>query len=88
MTQIKRPAPHLEWAQMYRQRIPSSKIAAVVGVAASTVRYHLTIAKSQDPDLRAAHDAALPVLMPRPHPAGLPNLEDILHLYRTERRLP
>jgi hypothetical protein len=86
--QEKRPAPDPEWVQMYRQGIPSPKIAAGAGVAASTVRYHLTIAVKQDPGLRAAHQAARPAPKPSTTAAGRQNLQDILDLYRTENRLP
>lgn len=88
MKQIKRPAPDPEWVQMYRQGIPTPKIAAGAGVAETTVRYHVAIAAKQDPGLRAEHQAALPPAEPRLTAAGQRNLEEILALYRDQGRLP
>jgi hypothetical protein len=87
MKQIERKAPNPEWVQMYRQGIPAPKIAAVVGVAETTVRYHMTMANKQDPGLRAAHKAALPAA-PRVTDAGRRNASDILALFTAEGRLP
>lgn len=72
---------------MYRQGIPSPKIAAVAGAAASTVRYHLSLAMRQDADLRGAHQAAL-VKVPRLTSAGMRNLKHILAFFEAEERLP
>ncbi|GGI00441.1 helicase-associated protein [Arthrobacter liuii] len=88
MTQIKRRAPDPEWVQMYRQGIPTPKIAAGAGVAETTVRYHLAIAANQDPKLRAEHKAALPPAPPQATAAGRRNLEDVLAFYAVEGRLP
>ena len=88
MTQTKRTAPDPEWVQMYRQGIPTPKIAAVAGVAETTVRYHLAIAAKQDPRIRAEHQAALPAALPHLTAAGRRNLEDIIAFYETEGRLP
>lgn len=87
MTEAKRPAPHPEWVQMYRQGIPSPKIAAAAGVAKSTVRYHLHIAAQADPSIRDEHRAAAGA-PGQPSRAGLRNMENILALYKTEGRLP
>lgn len=87
MTEIKRPAPHPEWVQMYRQGIPAPKIAAAAGVAKGTVRYHLHIAAQADPSLRDEHQAAASA-PGRPSGAGLRNMEDLIALYKTEGRLP
>jgi hypothetical protein len=87
MSQINRKAPNSEWVQMYRQGIPSPKIAAVVGAAETTVRYHLGIAARQDPTLRAEHKAAVQPA-PRVTQTGRQNLEDILALYQAQSRLP
>jgi hypothetical protein len=72
---------------MYRQGIPSPKIAAAAGVAKSTVRYHLHLAAQADPSIRDEHLAAGggPV---HPSGAGLRNMEDLIALYKTEGRLP
>jgi hypothetical protein len=87
MTEAKRPAPHPEWVQMYRQGIPSPKIAALAGVARSTVRYHLRIAAQADPSVRGEHRAAAGAPF-QPSDAGLRNMENIVALYETEGRLP
>jgi hypothetical protein len=72
---------------LYRQGIPSPTIAAVAGAAESTVRYHLHLAVQADPDLRAAHKAALgPVT--RKSAAGQRNLHDVIAFYEAEGRLP
>jgi hypothetical protein len=88
MTQMKRTAPDPEWVLMYRQGIPTPKIAAVTGVAETTVRYHLAIAAKLDPRIRAEHQVALPAALPRLTAAGRRNLEDIIAFYKTEGRLP
>jgi len=87
MTEVKRPAPHPEWVQMYRQGMPSPKIAAAAGVGQSTVRYHLHIAAQVDPSIRDEHRAAAGAPS-RPSGAGLRNMEDLIALYTTEGRLP
>ncbi|MET3176579.1 UNVERIFIED_ORG: hypothetical protein ABIB52_004454 [Arthrobacter sp. UYCu721] len=88
MTARRRSAPDPEWVLMYRQGIPTPKIAAAAGVAETTVRYHLAIAARQDPRIRGEHQEALPDV-PRQLPvAGRRNLADILALYEAEDRLP
>jgi hypothetical protein len=71
---------------MYRQGIPSPKIAAITGIAESTVRYHLGVAFKAEPGLRDAHKAALGVVT-RPS-AGLRNLNDVGAFFTAEGRLP
>ncbi|MFC4394680.1 helicase associated domain-containing protein [Arthrobacter sedimenti] len=87
MTQARRSAPDAEWVLMYRSGIPTPKIAAVVGAAESTVRYHLAVAARQDAGLRTAHKAALSTRQRLTAP-GQRNLDDILALYANEGRLP
>jgi hypothetical protein len=72
---------------MYRSGIPAPKIAAVVGAAKTTVRYHLAVAARHDAELRTAHKAALSTPQRLTAP-GQRNLDDILALYATEGRLP
>jgi hypothetical protein len=88
MTQSKRTAPDPEWVLMYRRGIATPKIAAVAGVAETTVRYHLAIAAEQNPRIRAEHQAALPAPLPRLTAAGRRNVEDIIAFYKTEGRVP
>lgn len=87
MTEMKRSAPNSEWVQMYRQGIPSTKIAAEVGVAESTVRYHLHIAAQGEPSIRDEHKAAANAVI-RNSPAGIRNMHDIIAIYNAEGRLP
>jgi hypothetical protein len=51
-------APNAESVAMYRNGIPTSKIASSAGVEGSTVRYHLGIAAPAEPDIKAEHKAA------------------------------
>lgn len=57
---MRRAAPNPEFMLMYRKGIPTSKIAAIAGVAETTVRYHLQIAAHAEPGIRDEHKAALP----------------------------
>ncbi|WP_432245735.1 helicase associated domain-containing protein [Arthrobacter sp. G.S.26] len=87
MAERRRSAPNPEWVQMYRQGIPARKIAALAGVAGSSVRYHLALAKRQDPGLAEAHQELLPHA-PHTTAAGHANVEVILTFFRTTGRLP
>lgn len=87
MTEVKRRAPHPEWVQMYRQGIPSPKIAAEAGAAESTVRYHLHLAVQAEPAIREEHKAAAGSVT-RNSPAGFRNMKDVVALYVEEGRLP
>lgn len=71
---MKRVAPDPEFVLMYRKGIPTSKIAAIEGVAETTVRYHLQIAAREEPGIRGEHKAALPPPAKRTPEAGLRNL--------------
>jgi hypothetical protein len=72
---------------MYKQGIPSTKIAAGAGIAQSTVRYHLSLAVKAQPELRDEHKAAL-VAVTRQTSAGLQNMDDVIAFHQTEGRLP
>jgi hypothetical protein len=87
MTTARRRAPDPEWVQMYRQGIPSPKIAAVAGAAESTVRFHLQRAVQEDEGLRAAHKAARGTIT-RKTSAGQRNLDDVIAFHKAEGRLP
>lgn len=87
MTEARRPAPHPEWVQMYRNGITTPKIAAAACVGESTVRYHLRIAAQADPSIRADHQAAASKPA-RITPAGLQNMHDTIALYQAQGRLP
>lgn len=86
--QMKRTAPDPEFVLMYRKGISSSKIAAMEGVAESTVRYHLQIASRAEPSLRDEHKAALPAAVRRPQDKGLRNLADVIAFHESEGMLP
>lgn len=89
MSEYKRPVPHPEWVQMYRQGIPASKIASTAGVGQSTVRYHLAVAAAAEPSIRDDHrNATRTAPVTRVTAEGLRNLSDTLALYRAEGRLP
>lgn len=51
-------APYQEWVLMYRGGLTRGRIAELVGAAPKTVGYHLAIAKADDAELQAAHEAA------------------------------
>lgn len=52
-------APNPEWVLMYRKGLTGDRIANLVDAAKSTVGYHLRIARTLDPGLKAEHEAAL-----------------------------
>jgi hypothetical protein len=72
---------------MYRQGISSPKIAAIKGMAESTVRYHLGVAFKANPGLRDAHKTALGAVT-RQTSAGMQNLNDVIVFFTAEGRLP
>jgi hypothetical protein len=53
-----RRAPDAEWVLMYRLGLSRQRIAALVRAEPATVGYHLVIARRQDPELEAEHQAA------------------------------
>lgn len=73
---------------MYRRGISAPRIAALEGVAETTVRHHLQIAARADPGLRDAHKAALAPTAPRTTEVGMRNLADILAFHESVGRLP
>lgn len=82
-----RRAPYAEWVEMYRRGVTAAKIAEVVRAPATTVRYHLKLARSTEPRLLNEHQAAA-----RPArkvgQAGRANLAAIRALFEAEQRLP
>lgn len=88
MTKARRTAPNPEFVLMYRQGIPASKIAAAVGAAETTVRYHLQIAARAEPGIRDEHRSMLIPAAKRITETGLRNLADVLAFHQAERRLP
>lgn len=88
MTRTRRAAPDPEWVAMYRCGVPAPKIAVMAGAAATTVRYHLQIAASQDPGLRTAHHEAVAGAKPEVSAAALRNMNEVVALYLAEGGLP
>lgn len=72
---------------MYRNGIPTSIIAALAGVAASTVRYHLRIAARAAPESQVQHKVARGPVSPVTA-GGLKNMADTISFYEREGRLP
>ena len=48
-------APNDEWVLMYRRGLPGRRIAELTAAPATTVSYHLRLARAADPELRPAH---------------------------------
>ena len=80
-------APNAEWVLMYRNGIPTPRIAAVTGMAASTVRYHMRIAAQADPDIKVQHKLARGPVSPATA-GGLQSMADTISFYEREGRLP
>ncbi|MBD1540592.1 Helicase associated domain protein [Pseudarthrobacter oxydans] len=87
MGKVRRTAPHEEWVEMYRRGIPPSRIAALDSAPATTVRYHLQVAKKLEPELETEHAAALP-RSEGPSTAFLTMMQDVVDFYGTCGRLP
>lgn len=82
-----RKAPNAEWVAMYRNGIPTSKIASLEGVAESTVRHHIRVAARTDPGIPAEHKTARGAVSPATA-GGLQNMADTISFYEREDRLP
>jgi hypothetical protein len=82
------PAPRAEWVEMYRRGLSAAKIAVLVNTPASTVRYHLQVAKRSDTGLQAEHQAAMATPARRTPKKGLRNLADVLAFHQLTGRLP
>lgn len=87
MRDSRRAAPHPEWVEMYRRGIPPSRIAVLDAAPATTVRYHLQVAKKLEPELEAEHAVALPKRL-GPSAAALRMMQDVVDFYGTCGRLP
>lgn len=87
MTRVLRRAPHSEWVEMYRQGLGCAKIAQLVLVAVTTVRYHIRVAAIAEPSLREEHAGKLRTSA-RVSKAGIANMSAVVSLYASEGRLP
>jgi hypothetical protein len=84
-----RRAPDAEWVLMYRKGLTRARIAELENVSASTVAYHLSVAKAQDEGLQWAHDAAAEG-SPAARVTGrtLERMNGLITMVRTEGRYP
>ncbi|AOT03272.1 helicase associated domain-containing protein [Arthrobacter sp. U41] len=84
-----RRAPDAEWVLMYRLGLSRKRIADLVRVPPAAVGYHLVIARRQDPELEAAHQAAAGAV-PVPHPStrDLSRMDEVIAWVSAEGRLP
>jgi hypothetical protein len=83
-----RRAPDAEWVLMYRKGMTRARIAGLVKASASTVAYHLTVARGQDPGLQAAHDAAAGKPPARVTGRTVTRMNDLIAMVRAEGRYP
>jgi hypothetical protein len=85
----RRRAPNAEWVLMYRKGLSRAWIAAVENVPASTVAYHLSVARAQDAGLQDAHDvAAGGSSAARVTVQTMQRMNDLIAMVRTEGRYP
>ena len=82
-----RRAPDAEWVLMYRLGLSRQRIAELVRAAPATVRYHLVIARDQDPGLEAAHQDAAGAQTGPSH-TNLDHMEKITVWIKAEGRFP
>jgi hypothetical protein len=84
-----RRAPDAEWVLMYRKGMTRARIAELEKVSASTVSYHLSIARAQDAGLQEAHDGAVGGT-PAARVTGrtVQRMNDLIAMVRTEGRYP
>lgn len=72
---------------MYRGGLKRGKIAELTGASPATVGYHLSVARSTDPDLQAAHEAAAGK-SPRITAQGLARMRELLAMVQETGRYP
>lgn len=84
-----RRAPDAEWVLMYRKGLSRARIAELEKVPASTVVYHLSVARAQDAGLQEAHAvAAGGAPAARVTVQTMQRMNDLIALVRTEGRYP
>jgi hypothetical protein len=73
---------------MYRRGLTRARIAGLVKIPASTVAYHLTVARGQDPGLQAAHDAAAGEPPARVTGRTMERMNDLIAMVQAEGKYP
>ena len=73
---------------MYRGGLPRARIVALTGAPASTVGYHLAVARTADPGLETAHQEALGVKTRRVSAHGLERMRELVAVVRETGRYP
>jgi hypothetical protein len=81
-------APKAEWVLMYRGGLTRTRIAVLTGAAASTVGYHLAVARAADPGLETAHEEALAGKTPRVSAHGLERMQELLAVVQETGQYP
>lgn len=80
-------APNEEWVLMYRAGLPGRHIAEVDDAPASTVSYHLRLARAADPELRPAHEKASKSRA-RVTTRGLERMQELVTMVQEAGRYP
>ncbi|MFF1385740.1 helicase associated domain-containing protein [Arthrobacter sp. NPDC058288] len=81
-------APKAEWVLMYRGGLTRARIAALTGAAASTVGYHLVVARAADPALESAHRQAADGTMHRASAHGLERMRELVAFVQDTGQYP
>ncbi|WP_454700058.1 helicase associated domain-containing protein [Arthrobacter humicola] len=81
-------APKAEWVLMYRGGLGRTRIAALTGSPASTVGYHLAVARAADPGLESAHQEAADGKSPRVSAHGLERMRELVAVVQETGRYP
>jgi hypothetical protein len=73
---------------MYRNGLTRARIAGAENVPTSTVGYHLSVARAQDPGLQDAHEEASRSPAARVTVRTMQRMNDLIEMVRTEGRYP
>ena len=80
-------APNDEWVLMYRRGLPGRRIAELTAAPATTVSYHLRLARAADPELRPAH-AKASKSRARVTARGLERMQELITMVQETGRYP
>ena len=81
--------PNPVWVLLYRTGLSRKKIAELDGAPPSTVGYHLSVARSADPGLKAEHDAAAGKKpAPQQVPHGMRRMHEVIGFVEETGRYP
>lgn len=84
-----RQVPNPELVLMYRRGLSRARIADLVGVPASKVGYHLTVARSLDTELSKEHEAStLRKNGAAVSPRGIERMNDLIEFVSSQGRYP